>query len=82
MRLKLVAWAFFFLLVHVRSKVYMAPFHVRSKVCIFAQHMDGSIADFAPHMEGSPLHFAPNMEQRHSFRGHQIGRQKFKSPIS
>ena len=56
---------------HVRSKVFMAPFHVRSigpfyvwtKDCKFARHLEGSNADFAPHMQ-----------RRHSFRDKQIAK--------
>ena len=58
--------------VHVRRKVYIAPFYVRSKDCKFAPHLERSNADLAPHSEGSHADFAPHMELRHSFRDQQI----------
>ena len=53
---------------HVRSKVCIAPFHVRSKVYKFGPHMYVSNADLASHMEGSHADFARHMERRHSCR--------------
>ena len=59
-------------LLHVRSKVCIAPIHVKSKLADFAPHMDGSNEDFAPHMEGSHADFVPHMEWRHWFRDQEI----------
>ena len=58
-------------LLHLQSKVCMAPYHLQSKVSIaqingrskfvdFALHIVVSKADFAPHMEGSHADFAPH----------------------
>ena len=50
-------------LLHVWSKVCIAPIHVRS---------DGSNADCAWHIEVSHADFAPHNERRHSFSDQQI----------
>ena len=49
-------------LIHVRSKVCMAPF-----LADFSLQMKGSNADSSPHMEGSHADFLPQMEPRHMF---------------
>ena len=64
-------------LLHVKSKVCMAPFNIRSEGCIapfhvqrtfcnFLSQMDCSNEIFAPHMEGSHAEFAPHMEGSHA----------------
>ena len=47
-------------LLHVRSKVCIAPFQVRSK---FAPHMEGSNANFVPHIEYGKITLSANFQK-------------------